>query len=187
MSGIDRQAVVFPALAALAAVAAWLTIAGFREPATETADLSEERPRYHIEGARWQRYDDSGAPLFELTARDVDYFDDASMELTDIDLRTLGASRWTLTAARGSVAAGQEVLKLHPEVDLQGRSREQRPVTMQTPSLFVNWNVRTLDTDDSVVARSLGQTLDAVGMHADWAAERVSFKSQVKVRHEPQR
>jgi LPS export ABC transporter protein LptC len=187
VSGIDRQAVVFPVLAVLAVIAAWLTIAGFREPASEAADLTAERPRYHIEGARWQRYDERGTPLFELTARDVDYFDDASMEMTDIDLKTLGASHWTLSAARGSVAAGQEILKLHPQVDLQGQSREQRPLAMQTPSLFVNWNARTLDTDDSVIARSLGQTLDAVGMHADWAAEKVSFKSQVRVRHEPAR
>lgn len=186
MSMVDRQSVAFPVLAAVAAVAAWLTIAGFRETAGETSEINEQRPRYHIEGARWQRYDDQGAPLFELTARDVDYFDDASMELSDIDLETRGANnQWTLTAPRGSVAAGEEVLRLHPQVDLKGQARDQRPLALETPNLFVNWAERTLDTDDSIVARSLGQTLDAVGMHADWAAERVTFKSQVKVRHEP--
>ena len=66
-----------------------------------------------------------------------------------------------------------------------GQARDQRPLSLQTPNLFVNWTERTLDTDDSIIARSLGQTLDAVGMHADWAAERVTFKSQVKVRHGP--
>lgn len=186
--GLDRQSFVLPALALLAVAAAWMTIAGFRTPVSETTDASAERPRYHIEGARWLRHDAKGLPLFELTARDVDYFDGASMEMTDIEVLTDGRDgEWTLTATRGSVAAGQNVLTLHPDVELNGQTREQRPLEMQTPSLSLDWVARTLDTNDSVIAHSLGQTLDAVGMHADWAAQRVSFKSQVKVRHEPAR
>lgn len=188
MMGLDRQSFVLPALVLLAVAAAWMTIAGFRTPAGEAAEASAERPRYHIEGARWQRHDAQGLPLFELTARDVDYFDGASMEMTDIEVLTDGHDgEWTLTAARGTVPAGKNVLTLHPDVELNGRTREQRPLMLQTPSLALDWVARTLDTNESVVARSLGQTLDAVGMHADWAAQRVAFKSQVQVRHEPAR
>ena len=112
--GLDRQSFVLPALALLAVAAAWMTIAGFRAPVGEISEESAERPRYHIEGARWLRHDAQGLPLFELTARDVDYFDGASMEMTGIEMFTEGRDgEWTLTATRGNQIKAADLLGLN--------------------------------------------------------------------------
>jgi len=177
----DRSASILPLLAILAFIAGWLAVQGFREaPIDETVD-AVERPRYHLEGARWRRYDASGALVFEATAGGIDYFDDESMTLTAIDLVTRGArGSWRLEAPHGSVPAGEKRVLLGPDVDVHGEPQRRPDIDIDTPTLWVNWEARTLSTDDPVTATTPGRQLKAGGMRADWAAERVEFLGQVE-------
>ena len=186
----ERSALTLPMLGLMAMVAGWLAFQGFRKPASSDTPEAIERPRYHIEGAQWRRYDDTGALVFEATAAGIDYFDDASMELNDIALVTHSAERrgsWQLTANRGSVPPGEERIELKPEVRIDGEPHERPAIEIGTPTLWVDWARRTLSTDDPIVASSPGRTHSAIGMRADWTGERVEFLRQVESRYAPGR
>lgn len=183
----ERRALTLPMLGLLAMLAGWLTFEAFRPPTSSEVAESIERPRYHIEGAQWHRYDDTGAEVFEARASGIDYFDDASMELTGIELVTRNPGRsgsWQLTADRGSVPAGQKRIELKPAVRIDGEPFAQPAIEIATPTLWADWGERTLSTADPVVARSPGRTLSAIGLRADWNAQRVEFLRQVESRLE---
>lgn len=184
--GADRGGLLLPVLAALALLAGWLAFKGFQGPTEVSEALIEQRPRYHLEEVRWQRYDESGAPVFVLAATSIDYFDDASMQLTGVrfDTHAEGGS-WRLEADRGTVPAGETRLRLEPQVDVRGaRERGGGRIDLRTPLLWVDWRERTLNTDEPVEARTAaGSTLQAMGMRGDWTGRRVEFLNTVQMRH----
>lgn len=179
----ERRALTLPMIGLLAMLAGWLAFQGFRKPiALETAD-TVERPRYHIEGAQWRRYDDAGSLVFEAQATGIDYFDDASMEMTGIVLLTHGeetGGSWQLTASRGSVPAGEKRIELKPEVRIDGQPHRQPSIEIGTPTLWVDWVGRTLEAPGPIVARSPGREVRAIGMRADWSGRRAEFLQQVE-------
>ncbi|MFA5939102.1 MAG: LPS export ABC transporter periplasmic protein LptC [Sinimarinibacterium sp.] len=187
---LDRNALNLPFLGLLALVAGWLAFQGFREPAATEVAATVERPRYHIEGAYWRRYGETGELSFEAHATDIDYFDDASMELSGIEMSTYGAAQsgsWQLTADRGSVPPAQKRIELKPEVKIDGQPHDRPSISIVTPTLWADWEARRLSTDDPIVAQSPGRRISAIGMRADWIAERVEFLSQVESRYAPTR
>lgn len=187
MSSSDRGNLVLPTLAACAALAGWLAFKGFQSPVDAGGELAELRPRYHLEDARWRRFDQNGAPVFVLAAANMDYFDDTSMQLAGVRFDTYGEEgNWQLAADRGSVAAGETRLTLEPLVELTGARERDGRIDLQTPTLWVDWNARTLGTDATIEARTAaGSTLQATGMRGDWTGRRVEFLDAVSVRHVP--
>lgn len=180
----ERGTLLFPALGVLGLLAAWLVVDSFQSLPDAPLVLSEQRPRYRLEEAAWQRYDETGGSVFEAEATSIDYFDDASMLLTNIALDThADKGHWRLIADRGHVAAGEKRMRLEPDVDVRGEARELKPVEIRTPTLWVDWEARTLSTPDPVNATAPGRQLQALGMRADWAAEKVEFLQNVEVRH----
>lgn len=184
---MPRNAILLPALGLLLALSVWMTLRGFQPRDIAEPDAEAERPRYHLEGADWVRYDETGAAVFEIGANTVDYFDDASMQLQTVSVRHLGGGKgaWLLTADRGSVPAGQRRLLLEPQVTVDGQPPRQDDVTLRTPQLWVDFDARTLSSPDAVRADAPGRSLDAIGMRADWTGERVEFLDQVEVHHAP--
>ncbi len=183
---MPRNAVLFPTLALLLFAAVWLTLRGFRysAPLPEIAEI--ERPRYHLDGADWVRYDETGTPLFEIRAMSVDYFDDESMQMQKVSVQQLGgeSGAWQLTSTRGEVPPQARRLLLEPDVTVIGDPpRQQGPVTMQAPQLWIDWETRQLTTASSVAVQAPGRSLTAVGMNADWTGRRIEFENQVNVRH----
>lgn len=187
---LDRDTLTLPILGVLALAAGWLVFEGFRpQDATELAE-TVERPRYHIEGVTWHRYGDTGELSFATRATGIDYFDDASMELSGIEMSTYGAGRagsWQLTAARGSVPPEQKRMLLKPEVRIDGEPAGQPPISIVTPTLWADWEARSLSTADPVVAQSTGRRVSAVGLRADWTNPRLEFLSKVESRYAPVR
>lgn len=181
---LDRSALTLPALGLLALVAGWLVFQGINEPVPPPAPGDVERPRYRLEGAHWQRYDAQGAPVLEATVAGIDYFDDASMELSGIALATRGGQGgWQLVAPRGSVAAGESRMLLQPHVEIRGAPPRQPTLRIETDTLWADWQARTLSTADAVTATAPGRTLKAVGLRADWDGRRVRFLEDVEARH----
>lgn len=180
-----RSPLLYPLLGLLAVLTGWLAFEGFRDPGDVPTGFDEQRPRYHIEVADWVRYDETGAPVFAVGAGSIDYFDDTSMLLSEVELSTQAADDgpWRLDASRGVVPPGERRLRLEPLVNVRGRTRDDLPVQIRTPSLWVDWAGRTLSTADAIDARAGASTLQAVGMRADWDGERVEFLSDVQVRH----
>ncbi|TJY65139.1 LPS export ABC transporter periplasmic protein LptC [Sinimarinibacterium sp. CAU 1509] len=184
---MPRNVVLLPGLALMLALSVWLTLRSFQPQELAEPEATVQRPRYHLEGADWMRYDDTGAALFEVTANSVDYFDDASMLLQAVSVRHLGGTQgaWLLTSDRGSVPAGQKRLLLEPQVIVDGQAPQQDDVTLHTPQLWVNFDARTISSPAAVRAEAPGRSLDAIGMQADWTGERVEFLDQVEVHHAP--
>lgn len=189
-----------PALLLLLGAVVWL---GQRSepalPAGAQTPADEERPRYQLDGAQWLRHTEAGQPLFEVRARRVDYFDDGAMQLMTVEVDHLAAGEspaghWTLNAPRGSVDAGEHRLRLYPQVEIHGqvedagqdtgrRAATADPLLIQTTALWVDWQARTLDSDQPVTAQAPGRRLQAVGLHADWSGRRVAFLDDVQVTH----
>ncbi|MES0875155.1 LPS export ABC transporter periplasmic protein LptC [Sinimarinibacterium thermocellulolyticum] len=181
----DRGNLLLPTLAALALVAGWLALRGFQTPIEPPTEIAQARPRYHLQDAHWQRFDESGAPLFVLAAADLDYFDDASMQLAGVRLDTYAdEGNWRLEADRGMVPAGETRLRLEPLVELRGAREHSGRIALKTPTLWVDWRARTLSTDQPVEASTAaGSTLKARGLRGDWAGRHVEFLDAVRVRH----
>lgn len=187
---LDRDTLALPFLGLLALAAGWLAFLAFREPATPETAEAVERPRYHIDGAQWRRYGDSGELSFEAHATGIDYFDDASMQLSGIEMSTYSAGHrgsWQLTAERGSVPPAQTRMELKPEVKIDGYPHDQPSISIVTPTLWADWEARRLTTDDPIVAQSTGRRVSAIGMRADWIGERVEFLSKVESHYAPVR
>lgn len=199
MSRLSPSTFLVPALLLLLGAVLWL---GQRsEPALQPAaglEPSAERPRYQLDGTQWLRHTEEGQPLFEVRARRVDYFDDGAMQLMTVEVDHLAASEnttghWTLNAPRGSVATGEHRLQLYPQVEIHGQvqstgdarspAASTAPLLIQTPALWVDWQARTLDSDQPVTAQAPGRRLQAVGLQADWTGRRVSFLDDVQVTH----
>ncbi|QHS11131.1 LPS export ABC transporter periplasmic protein LptC [Sinimarinibacterium sp. NLF-5-8] len=172
---------------ALAGLAAYVSFDSFT-PAPQTASSASavERPRYRLEGATWQRFDEDGTALFTARARSIDYFDDASMQLLAVDVQTHAPQgQWQLQAERGRVPAHQTRIRLEPQAQISGRSARLASLTMQTPALWMDWQTRQIFTDEPIRARAPGWALDARGLRADWSAQKVEFLHDVDVRHAP--
>mgnify|MGYP006143201999 CR=1 FL=1 len=186
----DRDALTLPLLGLLALGAGWLAFQAFRAPISPEAAETVERPRYHIDGAHWQRYGKTGELSFEAHATGIDYFDDASMELSGIEMKTYSAGQqgsWQLAAERGSVPSEQKRMQLKPEVKIDGHPQGQQAISIVTPTLWADWEARSLSTSDPIVAQSPGRRVSAVGLRADWIGERVEFLSKVESRYAPPR
>lgn len=180
---MTRNSVLLPLIAFLLVTSLWLTLRGFQAPPSKPAVIEAERPRYHLEGAEWLRYDADGEPLFTVAAASVDYFDDASMQMQQVEVQQLGGEQgaWQLTADRGSVPSGQQRLQLVPAVNIVGLPPQHDQVTIRTPELWIDFASEEITTDAEIEARSPGRKLNALGLRADWAGQRVQFLNQVEV------
>jgi LPS export ABC transporter protein LptC len=174
---------VLPLLAvALVGGALWLTFKGFA-PVEIATDHAVERPRYELQNARWTRYGDDGTVELRAQAGRIDYYDDRSMQLFDVQLdRLADTGPWSLKAERGVVPPQQQRMQLLPTVYVEGQ-RGGQPMQITAPQVWVDWVKQTIESSQPVHMTSPGRKLDAVGFFADWRGERLRFLKNVEMHY----
>jgi len=140
-------------------------------------------PRYTVQGADWTRYDETGAPRFRVRAASIDYYDDRSAQVNQIDVALPGGedSPWNATAPQGEVPAGQERLILTGSVDGKGVWPGGQPLTFKTPTLWIEWPSNRLGTEAGVVIRSDTRNAQAKSMVGNWKDQTLQLSGGVKL------
>ncbi|HEX4895256.1 MAG TPA: LPS export ABC transporter periplasmic protein LptC [Solimonas sp.] len=167
-------------------LAVWLALNDrLPEPVALAGADGTEQPRYRMEGVQWTRYGADGLPRFQAQAERADYYDDEALRLSGVGLDRLGGRQgaWTLRAPQGRVPAGETRMRLGPAVQIEGRDRRGAPVTIAARQVWVDWEARTIRSQEPVQLRSPGTEVDAVGLEADWSGQRLRLLNRVEMRH----
>jgi len=181
-----RRLLLLAAPTVAAVLALMLTLQGFT-PDGEIADDTAQHPRYTVGGAEWTRYGDDGSADFRARADSIDYFDDHSLALSDVTLDRLDgdAGPWTLRAAQGQVPAGENRMRLMPDVEVNGKLKSGARADIQARNVWVDWREKTLMSTEPILMKSPGRELRAIGFESDWAGDQLRFMKQVRVQYAP--
>lgn len=169
----------------LAFVAILFTLRGF-EPSDQVPGLGEStRPRYLLKDAEWTRFDAQGRPQLRAQAREIDYFDDRSAQLRDVQVDRLGGTDgpWRITSPLGLVPASEQRISLKKPVTVRGALQGGGPIEMATTSLWIDFTRREIYTDDPVRLTGPNRSARARGMRADWAGTRVQLLREVEIEY----
>lgn len=141
------------------------------------------RPRYVLSGAKWTRYDAQGQQRFSVQADLIEYFDDESATLTEIDARLPGGdeSRWTLLSPGGRVPAGERLILLTGPVTGRGLNDDGEPLDFETPELWLDPEQQTFRTEAGVHLRSPGFSGTAKGLLGNWQQQSFQLLGNVRM------
>jgi LPS export ABC transporter protein LptC len=141
-------------------------------------------PRYTLTDADLVRYDSDGTPSLHGEAHTVEYFDDDSGHATQVQVDLLGDDNevaWHLISATALQPPHDKRILLDSPVLATGRWPDSgEAVTVTTAKVWIDPNSHVFQTDQPVAARSATRTADAIGMNADWLAQRLRLLRDVK-------
>jgi LPS export ABC transporter protein LptC len=183
---IRRYWFVLPILAVLGVLfATWRGATPITAPVTVT---TAGQPRYTLSGARWTRYDEQGQASFAAQAQTIDYYNDESARLHEVELRGLGGigSPWQIKAPLGIAPAHARRMLLSGPVTAIGRWPEGESVSFVTPELWVDQDSREISTEAAVKLVSASRSADATGLRADWEGKTLELLHDVRVNYVPE-
>lgn len=188
MRWLTRFAIALLFLAAASALW-WLDTVGRPEPERAPGVAAERLPDYYLTGFRIHRYQGSGAPRQTLTGSRLDHFpgtDTADVTGPRVDYRPAGAPAWRMRAEHGTLAQRTDLLELDGDVRLhRPATADSSELLLLTPQLTYDLNAEIAHTERPVRLLSPGSRLDATGMTARLAEQRVQFHHDVRARHDP--
>lgn len=153
----------------------------------QTLAASTSLPRYVVDDATLQRFDDEGALQVHGHADSVEYFDDASARAhqLQIDLIDDGDVTWTATAPASTLPAHQHRFMLEGPVVADGTWPDSgEPVELHTDRLWVDPDRHELQTDAAVNWNGPTRSGSAVGMRGDWSQNHLVLLHDVRMRYE---
>lgn len=150
-------------------------------PATSPAVFDTAAPRYALLDVKMTRYGRDGTPRLHATAAEIDQYADGSIVGTHMTVTTLqGARAWTASAPHGEIAGRDQPLALAGGVVAHGTWPDTgTPVTLSTPTLWIDTTRHTLHTDSKVALTSPTRNGTATGMRADWLTQDLSLLHDV--------
>jgi len=177
-------------IAALALAGLLFTLSRIDDVAVEPAAPDNRLPRYTLTGAELTRYDVQGQPALKATAATLEYFDDESAQATTLVLDVISGptTSWHIEAPTGTLKPGSREMRLEGDVVANGNWPDNgEPVTLKTPTLWVDPDSHTLRTDAVVQAASRTRNGSATGMNANWVQHDLHLLNNVKMRYEATR
>lgn len=153
------------------------------------ADSGERVPAYIANQAVWVRYGSDGNPLVRVHAERIDYYDDRSATLTTVVMDRLGGTKghWHLEAPTGTVPAGEQRMLLQPEVAIRGEPRADLPTTIDGRDVWVDWDKRTISSDQPVRGNAPNRAIAASSWQTDFDAAQLQMKGNVEVHYDAPR
>lgn len=181
-----RGALPFLLMVIAAAIIVWLSMRDRGEEAAAAPNAEARTPRYVTEAATWTRFDIAGQPQMRAQAARIDYYEDRSMEMQTVVLDRIGGEQghWHLTAAQGRVPAGEERIRLTPQVLITGAPRADLPTEVSASEVWVDWNKRQITSERPVRARAPGRELQGNSWTSDFDATRAQVKGNVQVEYD---
>lgn len=163
---------------------------GVFEPDAEQSPTQVKTPGgsdYYMLDATVTQFNPQGRFRYRLTSDKSLHFPDESARLTDIHVDYRGGRRgdWTLTAARGRKPADSRDILLTGDVELVRAADSARPMTIETPRVWVRTEAGRADTEAAVRARSPGRRVRGNGMTVEFEQQTLTLHDDVRVTYTP--
>lgn len=145
-----------------------------------------KEPSYIADDATWVRYGTDGNPMVRAQAKRIDYFEDRSAVLTTVVLDRLGGTQghWHLEAPKGTVPPNAQRMLLQPDVAINGETSNQLPTTIAARDVWVDWDKRTISSDQPVRGNAPNRAVSAKGWQTDFDASGIQMKGNVEVQYD---
>ena len=164
-------------VALVAALWRWQPIG---EGATTTAGTTGSQPGYVATGAELVDTGEDGQPQFRLQATRISQqHAGAVVELEQPHIDYEGATRWQLTARRGTLPQDASSVNFSGEVRAVAERGHEVPLTIRTETLDVDLVKRRAETSAEVTVELGRNRLAATGLHADMKADSLRLESAV--------
>ncbi len=184
---MNRRILIITVLVALVVLADnWLSKR--REQKLPAAVTAGHIPDYFLRDFTATTMNPQGQPEQRLTAQLMDHYsDDDSMELTapQLTLFQPSGAPWHVVAARGRIIDGGREVRLSGGVRMS-HVDQGATTTLTTAHLLIRPKQRYAETDAAVTVTTPQGQVDAVGMQADMAAQRLLLLSKVRGTYVPQ-
>lgn len=166
----------------IAAAVSWWLLNSDTEQTTPLTD-TELNDAYYLIDATIEDLDGSGNVVYSLRAQRIDHSPaQGDVRLSELEVLYAGtnAQDWTITATRGTMGAAREKLNLHGDVSivaLDPDGQEQTRIRTSRLSLDIPKNIAK--TSELVDIEIAGGSLQATGLRADLAAQRIELLADV--------
>ncbi|NKF22907.1 LPS export ABC transporter periplasmic protein LptC [Solimonas marina] len=156
------------------------------EVTANAPEASGREPTYVADDATWIRYGTDGNPMIRAQAQRIDYYDDRSAVLTTVVVDRLGGPQghWHLEAPKGTVPANQQRMLLQPDVNITGETSSQLPTTIAARDVWVDWDKRTISSDQPIRGNAPNRAVSAKGWQTDFDASSIQMKGNVEVQYD---
>ncbi len=181
---------IFLPLVAVALAAMLWSLQRFEQEGIVAGVDTDRPPRYLVDNATLDRFDETGTHVLHGTATHIEYYDDESGRAKDLDATTFAdeQSSWNVTAPSAWLPAGSKRFLLEGAVVARGKWPDNGlPVTLRTTQVWVDPTTHTLSTDADLAVDSDGRNGTATGLQADWLARRFELLHNVKMRYDQRR
>ncbi len=184
---MKRRLLLLLALVALGFLVFKLTgdDSGLAGDTTRTA----QQTGYYLRDATVTEYGVDGKVRLEVAVRSAT--EDPARKVVDLEAVAVnyfpdGDRKWRLTAQRGQMAEGSEVVELEGDVTMTGAQRSlPDSAVVRTERLTLDTSAQLARTDEPVTLGFGPYTLAARGLHADLKAETLQLESEVNGRFNP--
>lgn len=174
-------------LCALLAASLWLLNLSWRGLPVSTATFEAQDdavPRYAVRDARIQQYDGNGNLRYEATAKQVDFYDNDSVQLELLELSQLGGRQvWSLQSPSAYGPPGERRLLLQGPVRGDGQWPSGDTFELRADHLWVDTLRREIYTDSDVSLNGERRQIQARGLRADWNGTRLNLLRNVVARY----
>jgi LPS export ABC transporter protein LptC len=172
--------------AALGALLVLIVQFAMREDASAPGGQQDAaQPRYTVRGAQWRRLDPEGKPMFDARAETIDYYDDRSAKLSQIELTALAGrgAPWKMTAPQGEALDRPQRLHLIGGVEGNGRWPDGETLAFHTPDLWMDADAEILHTESAVDLRSASRAVSGRGLRVDGKSQKLWLEHDVDVHY----
>jgi lipopolysaccharide export system protein LptC len=144
---------------------------------------------YYLRDATVTEYGVDGKVRLEVAVRSAT--EDPARKVVDLEAVAVnyfpdGDRKWRLTAQRGQMAEGSEVVELEGDVTMTGAQRSlPDSAVVRTERLTLDTSAQLARTDEPVTLGFGPYTLAARGLHADLKAETLQLESEVNGHFNP--
>lgn len=170
------------------AVAAYMSLDDQQTTVTDVPqDLIDQEPDYIIHGLSAESFSDDGLLSQQINAVSASHYPADDITLLDkpaLILYEAGLPRWGVRSESGRLLK-QNNIALSGDVIIVPLHESGGDFSLTTPSLRIDLASQMADTDDKVVIESDSSELLATGMTIFLDKQLVTFKSQVRGRHDP--
>lgn len=150
---------------------------------------SPQQTGYYLRDSTVTEYGVDGKVRLELAVRSAT--EDPARQVVDLesvalDYFALQGQQWRLTAERGQITPGSEVVELEGDVVMMGeRGSLPEPAVVRTERMTLDTEAQLAVTDAPVTLGFGAYAIAATGMRADLKAETLRLESKVNGRFNP--
>ena len=148
----------------------------------------ETDPDFYMTDVDSIQYNLNGDPEYQLSSNEISHY--PHNDITDITLPHIimyqeDGSPWRLSALRGRILPGGDVVELWDEVQVKYEPLDDSPAQLTTESLRIFPDKEYAESDQAVMIETQQGTTTAIGLQADLKTNRMKLLKKVRGKYEP--